>query len=104
MMPGRILTAIALCWFMAAPAQAEVITVMIDKLVFQPAEVQAKVGDTIVWDNRDVMAHTATASDKSWDVTIAPGKSGRLTLTRAGSVDYFCRFHPNMKSRIVVTP
>ncbi|MCW5693728.1 MAG: cupredoxin family copper-binding protein [Pseudolabrys sp.] len=104
MTPGRILTAIALCWSMAAPAQAEVITITIDKLVFQLAEVEAKVGDTIVWDNKDVMAHTATASDKSWDVTIAPGKSGRLTLTRAGSVEYFCRFHPNMKGRIVVTP
>lgn len=104
MMPGRTLTAIALCWFMAAPAQAEVITITIDKLVFQLAEVKAKVGDTIVWDNKDVMAHTATAFDKSWDVTIAPGKSGQLTLTRAGSVDYFCRFHPNMKGRIVVTP
>ena len=50
------------------------------------------------------MAHTATASDKSWDVTIEPGKSGRLTLTGSGSVNYFCRFHPNMKGRIVVKP
>ena len=104
MTPGRILTAIALCWLMAVPAQAEIITITIDKLVFQPAEVKAKVGDTIVWDNKDVMAHTATASDKSWYVTIAPGKTGRLMLKQSGSVDYFCRFHPNMKGRIVVTP
>lgn len=72
--------------------------------MFQPAEVKAKVGDTIVWDNKDVMAHTATATDKSWDVTIAPGKTGRIAVTTAGSFDYFCRFHPNMKGRILVAP
>lgn len=104
MTPGRILTAIALCWLSSVSAHAEVITITIDKLVFQLAEVRAKVGDTIVWDNKDVMAHTATATDKSWDVTIAPGKTGRITVTKAGSFDYFCRFHPNMKGRLVVAP
>ena len=104
MTPGRILTAIALCWLGSVSAHAETITITVDRLVFQPAEVSARVGDTIVWDNKDVMAHTATASDKSWDVTIEPGKSGRLTLTGSGSVNYFCRFHPNMKGRIVVKP
>ena len=102
MTPGRILTVIALCALGSVSAHAEVITITIDKLVFQPAEVKAKVGDTIVWDNKDFMAHTATATDKSWDVTIAPGKTGRTALKKAGSIDYYCRFHPNMKARVVV--
>lgn len=85
------------------PAQAKTIRVTIDKLVFSPATVEAKVGDTIEWLNKDMFAHTATVKD-GWEVMIPPKKSGSLTLKAAGSVDYFCRFHPNMKGRLVVAP
>ena len=85
------------------PAQAETIQVTINKLVFSPATVEAKVGDTIEWVNKDVFAHTATVKG-SWEVTIPPKKSASLTLQKAETVDYFCRFHPNMKGRLVVAP
>jgi plastocyanin len=39
-----------------------------------------------------------------WDVMIAPKKTARFVLTKAGDVEYFCRFHPNMKGRIAVGP
>jgi plastocyanin len=85
------------------PAQADTIQVTIDKLVFTPATVEAKVGDTIEWVNKDVFAHTATVKG-GWEVMIPPKKSASLTLKAAGPVDYFCRFHPNMKGRLVVAP
>ena len=85
------------------PAQAETIQVTIDKLVFSPAIVEAKVGDTIEWVNNDVFAHTATVKG-GWEVMIPPKKSASLTLQKAETVDYFCRFHPNMKGRLVVAP
>jgi plastocyanin len=85
------------------PAQADTIQVTIDKLVFTPATVEAKVGDTIAWVNKDVFAHTATVKG-GWEVMIPPKKSASLTLKAAGPVDYFCRFHPNMKGRLVVAP
>ena len=85
------------------PAQAETIQITIDKLVFSPAAVEAKVGDTIEWVNKDVFAHTATVKG-GWEVMIPPKKSASLTLQTAGTVDYFCRFHPNMKGRLVVSP
>lgn len=85
------------------PAQAETIQVTIDKLVFSPATVEAKAGDTIEWVNKDVFAHTATVKG-GWEVMIPPKKSASLTLQKAETVDYFCRFHPNMKGRLVVTP
>jgi len=85
------------------PAQAETIQVTIDKLVFSPATVEAKVGDTIEWVNKDVFAHTATVKG-GWEVMIPPKKSASLTLKAAGAVDYFCRFHPNMKGHIAVAP
>ncbi|CDX27368.1 conserved exported hypothetical protein [Mesorhizobium sp. ORS 3324] len=93
-------TALAL---VASPALATTIEVTIDKLVFSPASVQAKVGDTIEWTNKDVFAHTATVKG-GWDVTIQPKSKGKVTLKAAGAVDYFCRFHPNMKGHLEVSP
>jgi len=85
----------------SAPSRAETIQVVIDKLTFSPTEVQAKVGDTIEWLNKDSFAHTATAKG-DFDVMIAAGKSGSTVLKKAESVEYYCRFHPNMKGRITV--
>jgi plastocyanin len=87
----------------AVPAHAATVTVVIDKLVFTP-EVTAKVGDTIEWDNRDILQHTATAKDGSWNVLLPPHKKGSIVVTKAGTFDYYCKFHPNMKGKLVVTP
>ena len=102
-MPKRHLWIALALTIVAAPAQAETIQVTIDKLVFSPATVEAKVGDTIEWVNKDVFAHTATVKG-GWEVMIPSKKSASLTLKAAGPVDYFCRFHPNMKGRLVVAP
>lgn len=48
---------------------ADTIRIVIDKLVFSPADVTATVGDTIEWVNRDALAHTATV-EGDWDVPI----------------------------------
>ena len=87
----------------SVPAQAEVIHVIIDELVFSPEEIKAKVGDTIAWINKDIVAHTATVRG-GFDVMIEANKSASLVLTKPGVVDYYCRFHPNMRGRIAVTP
>jgi plastocyanin len=94
---------LALAFGAAVPARAETITVTVEKLVFSPADIEARVGDTIEWVNNDVLAHTATVKG-SWDVMIPPKKSARLMLKKAESVEYFCRFHPNMKGRVTVSP
>jgi len=99
--PSR-LAALALM-LTAAPAAAATIEVTIDKLVFSPATVEAKVGDTIEWVNKDVFAHTATVKD-GWEVMIPPKATASLTLQKAEAVDYFCRFHPNMKGHVNVAP
>ena len=86
----------------SVPAWAETIQVMVDKLVFTPAEVNAKVGDTIEWVSRDILAHTATVKG-GMEVMIPARKTGRVTLRKAEAIDYYCRFHPNMKGRITVS-
>jgi plastocyanin len=89
---------------MAVSAHAATIQISIENLVFAPAEATAKVGDTIEWINKDVFAHTATARNGDFDVTIPPKKTVTLVLKKGGAVDYYCRFHPNMKALLTVTP
>jgi plastocyanin len=85
------------------PAYAETIHVTIDQLIFSPVEIKAKVGDTVEWINNDIVAHTATVRDVC-DVRIGANKSASLVPTKAGVVEYYCRFHPNMKGRITNIP
>jgi plastocyanin len=85
-------------------AQAATIQISMENLVISPAEASAKVGDTIEWVNKDIFAHTATARNGDWDVTIQPKKTVTMVLKKAGSIDYYCRFHPNMKATLTVAP
>ena len=89
---------------MAAPARAETIQITMTNLVIAPSEVSARVGDTIEWINKDVLVHTATARNGDFDVTLPPKKTVSLVLKKSGTVDYYCRFHPNMKASLDVEP
>ena len=81
---------------------AETIKIEVKNLVFSPAKVTAHVGDTIEWANADFVAHTATAKNHEFDVQLPANKSGQTVLKKAGTIDYFCRFHPNMTGTITV--
>ena len=55
--------------------------------------------------NKDAFAHTATAKDKSFDVSVPAKGKGSLTVpANAGTFDYFCRFHPMMKGKLTIAP
>lgn len=105
MMPRRILPIAAVLWLGPfVSAHAATIQITMENLVISPPETTAKVGDTVEWTNKDIFAHTATARNGDFDVTLPPKKTGTLVLKKAGTVDYYCRFHPNMKATLVVTP
>ena len=89
---------------MSVSAHAATIQISMENLVISPAEASAKVGDTIEWVNKDIFAHTATARNGDWDVTMPPKKTVTLVLKKAGTIDYYCRFHPNMKATLTVAP
>ena len=84
--------------------QAATINVVIDDLAFVPEQSHANVGDTIQWKNGDFVAHTATARNGAWDVMIAANGSAAQVLSQAGTIFYYCRFHPDMKGVITVSP
>ena len=103
---GSYLTVVAVLLFgtMAAPARAATIQITMTDLVVAPSEVSAKVGDTIEWINNDVLAHTATARNGDFDVMMPPKKTVTSVLKKAGTVEYYCRFHPNMKAVLTIVP
>lgn len=106
MRPGRCLPVVTalLLGAMAVPAQAATIQITITDLVFAPAEVSAKVGDTIEWTNKDVFAHTATARNGDFDVVTKPKKTVTSALRKAGRIEYYCRYHPNMRAVLTIAP
>ena len=89
---------------LAVQAEAATIQIVMQNLDISPAEASAKVGDTVEWVNKDILAHTATARNGDFDVTLQPNKSGSFVLKKAGNVDYYCRFHPNMRATLKIAP
>jgi plastocyanin len=78
-------------------------TVDMRDFVFEPAAVEVAVGDTIVWVNRDVVPHTATAETGSWDSgEMRMGARWAWVAEHADTVEYVCAYHPSMRGTIVV--
>ena len=77
-------------------------TIVMEKMKFGRSPAGLRVGDTIVWVNRDLFRHTATARNR-FDVDLAPGASGRTVLRTAGRFPYICRFHPGMTGQLTVS-
>lgn len=77
-------------------------TIVMDKMAFGAAPAGLRVGDTIVWVNRDLFRHTATAADHSFDIDLPAGKSGKTVMKNAGTIAFSCKFHPGMKGRLLV--
>jgi plastocyanin len=83
----------------AAPARS----VVIENMQFTPATLQVRRGERIVWTNQDLVPHTVTARDGSFDShAIAPGATWSLVAAKTGAVDYACLYHPTMVAHLVV--
>jgi plastocyanin len=77
-------------------------TVTIDAAKFSPAEIEVKAGDTVIWVNKDILAHTATSTSGGFDSkVIDPGKTWKFVARKKGDFPYLCSFHP-MKGRLKV--
>lgn len=75
--------------------------IAIKSFQFEPEEISIKVGDTVTWTNFDIVPHTATAKDGSWDTeTLETGQSMQIIVTEGMDRAYFCVFHPHMKASL----
>ncbi|MGH2618827.1 MAG: cupredoxin domain-containing protein [Thermomicrobiales bacterium] len=88
----------------AAAASADAIAVEIIDFAFDPPAIDVPLGGSITWTNGDTVPHTATGLDREalQSGTIAAGESYSQAFDTAGTYEYFCEFHPNMKGSIVV--
>jgi plastocyanin len=88
-----------------APLLPSAATIHIRNFMFVPMSTTIHAGDRVTFVNDDDEAHTATASDRSFD---SEGLDAHATwqhvFTRAGTIGYFCELHPYMKATIVVLP
>ncbi len=108
-----IITGVLLCSILLAscakpegtPARppAKTYTVMMEGMTFMPDVVTVSVGDTILWVNQDLVAHTATSQTGGFDSKLVDvRKSWRYTTDRPGDFDYVCSLHPTMTGRLHV--
>ena len=65
-------------------------------------ETPTKKGDRIVWKNKDLVPHTATAAGSFDSKSIASGASWSHVVRKPGRYDVVCLFHPGMKATLVV--
>ena len=73
-------------------------------VAFLPAKITLHAGDSVSWRNEDIFAHTATSPENGLDVDLKPGTEGVATFARAGTINYICRYHPNMRGQLVIEP
>lgn len=76
--------------------------VVINAMQFQPSELRVNRGDTVIFENRDLVVHDVTEEKtKAWKSSpLASGQSFPLVITV--SADYYCSIHPVMKGKIIV--
>src|SRR6202023_1215983 len=67
--------------------------ITIDNLAFGPAPGGLHVNDVVEWMNSDILRHTATATDGSFDIDLPAGAKGRTILRRAGGAPCVCPYH-----------
>jgi plastocyanin len=92
---------------LSCTAFAETHHVVIENMKFNPQTVQVHVGDTIVWENRDIVPHTVTENSKgkthAFDSGMIQGNATyQLKVTRKGTQHYACSYHPTMAGTIQV--
>ena len=82
------------------PAKPQTYTVEIKDMKFVPDNIIVSKGDTVVWINRDMMAHDVTEEKtKAWtSAPIAEGGIWKMAVTE--NVDYYCSIHVVMKGKI----
>lgn len=89
-------------------AAADTHTVTIEGMAYRPPTLTVRRGDTVVWRNKDVVPHTATAAPSPTPAGhfdsghLAPGAAWSWTASSSGRFDYVCTYHPGMKATVVI--
>ena len=77
--------------------------VVIDKMKFGPVPAAVRPGDTILWVNKDMFRHTATARNGSFNVDLPPNSRGKTVIRAKGTLPFYCKYHPAMTGTLKVS-
>lgn len=76
--------------------------------LFDPSTLNISVGDTVEWQNKDpVDPHTSTnlPDGNLWNIVMETfDTKGERKFDQAGTYEYKCNFHQEMKGKIIVKP
>jgi plastocyanin len=77
--------------------------VTIENMKFTPGTLKVRQGDVVVWTNKDLFPHTATADGKVFDSgSIDPQKQWQYVAKDKGRYAYSCTLHGGMKATLIV--
>lgn len=102
--PGALAAATAAATPVAADAGAgDATAVVIKEFAFGPATLHVPAGSTVTWSNQDLVAHTVTADDGSFDSgNLQFEQDFQQTFRSPGTFSYLCAIHPTMVATVVV--
>lgn len=101
-MARRTVFVTAVAGMSCAAAATTTHTVTIEGMRFHPDSLTVERGDKIVWVNKDLVAHTATAIHAFNSHEIAPQASWTHAASKPGRYTYVCTLHPTMKATLIV--
>jgi len=89
----------------AQQARGATVQVSIEHFAFAPQTLTIAAGTTVVWTQKDAIAHTVTSDTGAWPSSplIQQGKTFSMTFTKPGAYTYHCTPHPHMTATIIVT-
>ena len=78
-------------------------TVVIDKMKFGAVPPGVHPGDTIIWVNKDMFRHTATARNGAFNVDLPPNSRAKTVIRAKGNLAFYCKYHPAMTGVLKVS-
>ncbi len=87
--------------FIPSPAFAATHSVSLQNLQYNPATLTVNVGDSVTWTNNDTVTHSVTGGPLN-SPDLNPGATYSVAFSSPITIDYHCRFHPDMVGRLIV--
>ena len=89
----------------AATSSGGSVSINMQNIAFSPGSAKAKVGQKVVWTNKDTVEHNVTAQSGGSFHSNNFGQGGtyEFTPTKPGTIKYTCTLHPGMDGTLTVS-
>ena len=89
----------------AATSAGGTVSINMQNISFSPGSATAKVGQKVIWTNKDTVEHNVAANSGAsfHSKNFGQGGTYEFTPTKAGTIKYTCTLHPGMTGTLTVT-